>query len=168
MFGNDFLAFKAEILFWLAGSKHIRFGGFKECKAHLCFLKDFKDTACQSWCIVCSDQESNPGCLSHINFVGLHGDHFEQTTAMSSAALCPLLFIADTWPASCTEHIHMSQIFIYFCEYLLNNPKEMIMHLSSTLLKHMEQLWLTQFFWYHLRQVQFSMDPKSAHGVPLW
>ena len=37
-------------------------------------------------------------------------------------------------------------IFIYFCGYLLNNPKEMIMHLSSTLLKHMEQLWLTQFF----------------------
>ena len=60
MLGNDFQAFKAKILSWLAGSKQIRIGGFQKCKVHLCILKDFKDTACQSWCIVCGDLELNP------------------------------------------------------------------------------------------------------------
>ena len=69
MFGNNFRTFKAEILSWLAGSKQIMFGGFQRCKVHFCTLRDFKGTAFQNWCIVCSDQESNPGCWakSHLS-----------------------------------------------------------------------------------------------------
>ena len=64
---------------------------------------------------------------------------------LNKQLLCPLRLFARSF--SLLTHdllvalsMYESDFFIYFCGYLLNNPKEMIMHLSSTLLKHMEQL----------------------------
>ena len=71
-FDIDFKTFKLQLWPGPAGFNQIKIGDFQKCKIHLCVLKGFKDTACQSWCMVSSDQDSNLGCSGNTNFVGLN------------------------------------------------------------------------------------------------